>query len=285
MEFRKEDVAAKLEELFKTLPGNVIEGENALPGCEGLVMYEAPLLGVASAEDPLFEKYKDPKVIGKPYMTPEEWLPGAKTVISFFLPFTQEVKKANRGNPEETANEWLHARIEGQTFLAELCVALQDWLKENGIESVVPAVDSRFAQTKRPFQKGEPSTLGFHFASTWSERHAAYASGLGTFSLTRAIITEKGMAGRFGSLIIDATIPADTRPYEGLYDYCIRCGACIRNCPKNAISFEKGKDQLKCAPYVNGTKKTYAPRYGCGKCQVGTPCESRIPKRPIAKAQ
>lgn len=281
MELRKEVVSAKLEELFKTLPGNVIEGDVALLGCDGLVMYDTPLIGFASAADPLFEQYKDPKVIGKPYMTPEEWLPGAQTIVSMFLPFTKEVKQSNRGNPEETANEWLHARLEGQKFLADVCVALQDWFEENGVHAVVPAVDSRFTQTKRPFQKGEPSLLGFHFASTWSERHAAYAAGLGTFSLTRAIITEKGMAGRFGSLIIDGYIAPDERPYEGLYDYCIHCGACMRNCPKNAISLEKGKDQLKCAPYVNGTKKKYAPRYGCGKCQVGTPCESGIPKRPV----
>ena len=114
MELRKEDVTAKLEELFRTLPGNVIEGDVALPGCDGLVMYDTPLIGFASAADPLFEQYKDPKIIGKPYMTPEEWLPGAQTVVSMFLPFTKEVKQANRGNPEETANEWLHARIEGQ---------------------------------------------------------------------------------------------------------------------------------------------------------------------------
>ncbi|MBQ2568335.1 MAG: epoxyqueuosine reductase, partial [Clostridia bacterium] len=71
-------------------------------------MYDSPLIGFASAADPLFEQYKDPKVIGKPYMTPEEWLPGAQTVVSMFLPFTKEVKQSNRGNPEETANEWLH---------------------------------------------------------------------------------------------------------------------------------------------------------------------------------
>ena len=128
---------------------------------------------------------------------------GAQTVVSMFLPFTKEVKQANRGNPEETANEWLHARIEGQKFLADVCVALPDWFEENGVHAVVPAVDSRFEQDRHMFQKGEPSTLGLHFASNWSERHAAYAAGLGTFSLARAINTEKGMAGRFGSLIID----------------------------------------------------------------------------------
>lgn len=279
MEFRKEEVTAAVEELFRSLPGNVIEGEIALPGCDGLVMYEQPLVGIASAADPLFAQYKDPKIIGKPYMTPDEWMPGAKTVISLFFPFTIEVKAANRKDPDDPAYEWLHARIEGQQFINEFTLALQDWFREKHVEVCVPALDKRFSQDRSMFQRGEPSTLGLHFSSAWSERHAAYTAGLGTFSLTRAIITEKGMAGRFASLIIDAHIAPDVRPYEGLYDYCIRCGACIRRCPKNAITLEKGKDQLKCAPYVNGMKKKYAPRYGCGKCQVGVPCESGIPKR------
>jgi len=36
-------------------------------------------------------------------------------------------------------------------------------------------------------------------ASSWSERHAAYAAGLGTFSLNDALITPKGIAHRLGS--------------------------------------------------------------------------------------
>ena len=116
-----------------------------------------------------------------------------------------------------------------------------------------------------------------HIASNWSERHVAYASGLGTFCLTRGLISEKGVAGRYGSIIITEEVEPDTRPYEGVYDYCIMCGACIKRCPAGAISLKHGKNQLKCKLWMDRTGRKYDPRYGCGKCQVGVPCEDRIP--------
>ena len=40
------------------------------------------------------------------------------------------------------------------------------------------------------------------YASNWSERHVAYVCGLGTFGC-QGLITSKGLAGRFGSIITD----------------------------------------------------------------------------------
>ncbi len=57
------------------------------------------------------------------------------------------------------------------------------------------------------------------------------------------------------------------------------CRACIRNCPVDAISTENGKDHKKCTSFQDLTAEKFKPRYGCGKCQVGVPCESRIPAR------
>ena len=118
----------------------------------------------------------------------------------------------------------------------------------------------------------------FHANSRWSERYAAYACGLGTFGLLRGLITEKGMAGRFASIIVTETFEPDERKYTGVYDYCIKCGACARNCPANAISLKHGKNNIKCNKHVETMKKKYPPRYGCGKCQVGVPCEFRAPR-------
>ena len=112
----------------------------------------------------------------------------------------------------------------------------------------------------------------------WSERHVAYLCGLGTFGLSKGIITRKGMAGRFASLVTALELPADERPYKGLYDYCIRCGECIRRCPVRAIS-EEGKEHKPCHDWLLHVKKEYAPRLGCGKCQTAVPCESGIPLR------
>ena len=78
-------------------------------------------------------------------------------------------------------------------------------------------------------------------------------------------------------MLISLKLEPDERPYTGLQDYCIRCGACIRRCPVHAISMERGKDQFLCALRVVPSKKITKPRYGCGKCQVGVPCEFRNP--------
>ena len=117
------------------------------------------------------------------------------------------------------------------------------------------------------------------FSSNWSERHAAYAAGLGTFGLSKGLITEKGIAGRFASIIIDAEAAPDERKYTGIYDYCTMCGACVRRCPGQAITLEEGKNHNICNTTVNTLSAPHAPRYGCGLCQTKVPCESRIPKR------
>ena len=117
------------------------------------------------------------------------------------------------------------------------------------------------------------------FTSNWSERHVAYVCGLGTFSLSKGLITERGVSGRFGSVVTDAPLPVTKRRYTGLYDYCLMCGACVRNCPAQAISLEHGKSHHLCCSYFDTLREKYAPRFGCGKCQVNVPCERRIPQK------
>ncbi|MBQ6833286.1 MAG: 4Fe-4S binding protein, partial [Lachnospiraceae bacterium] len=84
-------------------------------------------------------------------------------------------------------------------------------------------------------------------------------------------------AGRFASLIIDCEMEPDVRPYTDIYEYCTMCGACVRRCPAEAISLDEGKKHVPCSAWMNQSKVKYAPRYGCGKCQVKVPCEDRIP--------
>ena len=264
--------------------GNFVSEEDAIsPGLAGLRIYEQALVGFADARDSLFtEEFKKTEVIDPGYRSPEEWLPGAKTVISFFLPFTQEVKRSNlkafdepyeEGIPQRCSQEWLHGRIEGQLFVNDLCGHLLKVVKDRGYQAVCPSISGEFRMV-RPY------------VSVWSERHAAYAAGLGTFGLSKGLITEKGIAGRFGSVITDACFNITPRPYSSPFEYCIMCGACMRRCPPGAIDITKGcalgKDQTICGPYVKGS---YLPpqgqkqrvRYGCGKCQVGVPCENGLP--------
>jgi epoxyqueuosine reductase QueG len=264
-----------LKNFINTAPGNFVQKEIALrPELAGMRIFDEPIFGYADAEDPYFRELKKPGVIGDHVMLPGSWLPDARTVISVFLPFTGQVKAANRARMGWPADEWLHARIEGQAFQHEICRYGAAQLEEAGFAAAAPMVDPHFAQ-------GNPlvtdKNVQDYYTSNWSERHVAYACGLGTFSLSKGIITRRGMAGRFISLVTLARFEPDARPYAGIYDYCIRCGACVRNCPVAAISMEEGKKHPVCSSFLETTREKYRPRYGCGKCQVGVPCESRIP--------
>ena len=261
----------RLNEYVSNDPGNYISKEQALiPSMEGLRIYDLPLIGIADALDPLFNKMLEPQVIGPHFLLPQQWLPDAKSVISIFLPYSDEIKKANSASVNDVAIEWLHGRVEGQEFLLQTGQHLKEYIESMGYKAVIPFLDSNF-------WKVESHEEGY--TSNWSERHIAYICGLGTFSLSRSLITEAGSAGRFISIVTDMELTATSRQYTDVYEYCNRCGACISRCPAKAISIEHGKNQELCGDYVHHTRTDYPDYYGCGKCQTGVPCQSTIPSR------
>ncbi len=247
----------------------------------GMKIYEKPIFGFGSADDKYFKSFKDPSIIGGHFSHPQEWLPEAKTVISFFLPFSKAVKRGNRKDKSWPSEEWLHGRIEGQAFLNKLCIYLQKELINAGYNSLVPSLDERFwskTESNHDAPHGDVS-----FTSTWSERHVAFVCGLGTFGLSKGLITTKGIAGRFGSILTELYIEPDQRKYENFTEYCSMCGTCIKKCPVNAISLEEGKNHAICSAFLDKTAEKFKPRYGCGKCQIGVPCEGRVPKQSNLK--
>ena len=264
----------------ETTPLNFVAEEDALrPDLAGMKIYEEPIFGAASADSPLFQTLKQPGVVHPDAWLPTDWLPEAKSVISFFLPFTDVVKRTNNMERNVASDEWKHARIEGQIMLNAMGKYICEQLEKAGHSAVFPTTDPRFYRI-------EP------LISNWSERHIAYVCGLGTFGISRGLITRKGMAGRFGSVITSAEFPSTPHAYSNPFEYCILCGACQKKCPVDAIDIKKGvihgKDQAICTPFV---RSTYLPphgpnqrvRYGCGKCQVDVPCESGIPLRKLVK--
>lgn len=183
---------------------NRVTAEQALsPAVLGLRLWDHPLFGLSAADDPLYPGLKAPEAVGPWSLTPTEWLPEARTVISFFLPFSQEIQKSNRSHRSLPSEEWLHGRYEGHALLFALCRHLADLLEAEGWKVVIPSLDPRFSYVDEPStQEGFPPDAAF--SSRWSERHAAYISGLGTFGLSKGLITERGICGRFGSLVTDA---------------------------------------------------------------------------------
>jgi epoxyqueuosine reductase QueG len=251
------DIRRKAAEFSENSPLNYVEY------FDGMRIYDIPLIASASADDPLLESLKSPDAVSPAHMSPKEWLENAQTVISYFLPFSEAVRKANRleGPP---ALEWLYGRIEGEQFNVALREFLVKEITEAGGKAAAPQLDSRFKVVNK--------------RSNWSERHVAYIAGLGTFGLGRSLITEKGCAGRIGSVITDLKLDTTARAYKDIYEYCTWCGECISRCPAGAIN-EKGKDVAVCSDYLdNVISPRYVPRYGCGKCQTAVPCEYGRPK-------
>ena len=271
------DIERRLAESLENDPGNHIDEIYALrPEYVGIPIFESPLVGCAAARDPLFEHMQQRvDIYGPTLRMPEEWLPGAISVVSFFLPFSKAVRDSNRPDLSRPSDLWLHGRFEGQEILNRAAASLADLLQEAGGEVVIPATDPAFTVVRDParLERGEPP-----YVSNWSERHAAFVAGLGTFGLSKHLITEKGVSGRFGSVITNLPLPVTPRPYTDPYEYCTFCGACRKRCAVNAIG-PLEKDNRICSDFQRQMLARFAPRHGCGKCQLSVPCETGRPKQ------
>lgn len=245
-------------------PDNRVGEDTAIsPELVDTGIYGTFAIGVASPDDALFERCREPDAVGPHFMPPRSWLPEAGSVVSVFFHVAPQVAESNARKSYWPSGAWLHAKHEGQKFISATMVALRDELEKRSHSSIVPVKDPRF-------ESGG-------FTSNWSERHAAHVCGLGTFGLSRGLITKIGVAGRFGSLVTALVLPPTAREYSGLYDWCVMCGACVKNCPAGAISVERGKNHVPCSEFLDRTEEKYAPRYGCGKCQVSVPCQDAAP--------
>jgi epoxyqueuosine reductase len=223
----------KMEELVLLDPSNRLEGQTRY--------YDPPLLAFASADDPLFAEMKKEEIIGDIFLLPREWFPAAVTVIVYFLPFSKEIRSSNYSSGVASP-EWLHSRFKGEEFNNNMRRLIISETEKAGGRALAPMLDQRFTADYETY------------TSSWSERHAAYIAGLGTFSLNRGLITAKGMAGRFGSVITDLSFKPTPRPYSTPFQYCLffqdgSCGICIDRCPVNSIS-ERGKDKHTCHQYL-----------------------------------
>lgn len=237
----------------------------------GMRFFNEPVLSFGAASDPGFLTLQKPGVVGPHHRLPTDWLPGAKTVISVFLPYSDRVLESNVADPEQPSLEWMFTRVDGQNHLYAVAALAADALRKEGYEAVVPQSDSRYF-LRTAVKEGEDLPA---FTSNWSERHVGFVSGQGTFGLNTCLITKAGCAGRLISIVTDWEAEPDVKDYTGLLDYCAKCGACQRRCPAGAIGENCTKDHRVCSAYVGKVCAAYTPRYGCGKCQSALPCQRR----------
>ena len=284
------DTAAWVENTIRDFiadsPQNTMEDES------NEAAWDDVLVGFASGADPIWQQYKE--YIGAFHWTPwevfnqhcpqETAAPDELTVISWVLPQRKVVRDANRRSRKYPAEQWARIRVYGEAFNVALRQHVVQRLGDAGHTAIPPMLVPNWAIVK---------SERFSYASSWSERHAAHAAGLGTFGLCDGLITQKGKALRAGSVIAKISIEPTPRPYADHRAYCLffakgTCGKCIDRCPVRAIT-EAGHDKEKCRQHLARSReyvqKTYKfEGYGCGLCQVGVPCEATIPVKSAREA-
>jgi ferredoxin len=253
---------------------------------DGGKYWDMPIVGFASGDDPLFKQYK--KIIGQFHFTPGEIFeltfrkqkPSKKlSVISWILPTSEDIRKSNRKEKKYPSLLWAHARDFGEQFNVKLRNHVVSILKKKGYRAVAPM--------NSPFWKRLTSPK-VGIASNWSERHVAYACGLGAFGLSDGLITPQGKAMRVGTIVTELSLKPSQKIFPHHHANCLyyfnqTCMACAARCPAGAIT-EKGHDKDKCFEYVyhlvlENKKDEYGVSIaGCGLCQTKVPCEFEIPK-------
>jgi epoxyqueuosine reductase QueG len=297
--------AAANAQFYQRVESLVIEApENRLADFDDLPIFGSPAIAVADGDDPAFQMLR--QAVSPEHMQPRDVLarhasPGGDLahvrVVVWALPFTKPVRRSNRGG-RWPSRLYSAARNNGGALNFAVRRRLAEHLRAEGYAAAAPVLDDRYDAFRSPRHT---------FASTWSERHAAWAAGLGLFGLSGALITPLGTAVRIGSVVTTAPLEPTPRESNGHRAPCLadggaQCGQCIERCPVGAIS-ASGLDKERCyamrkavrqecldeyaralrlltAPVVKSGQWQEGYSLGCALCQAGVPCEFSPPEAP-----
>ena len=229
--------------------------------------WRVPTVGFATATDPLFARFKD--IIRPTHATPRELLPGASSVIVYFVPFSKELQRDNFEMDYYCSRSWAVAYLETNRLIAELNGYVKHELESHGHRVTCPPPTHNFDRRS--------------LMSDWSHRHVAYAAGVGRFGVHNLIITEKGCNGRLGSVVTDLVLEASSH-LDG--EFCLQragidCLKCVERCQYGALcadSFDRDACYRQCLvndQYHQNLDLTDV----CGKCSVKVPCSVSNPMR------
>ena len=230
----------------------------------GETRYRSPIVGFSPVD---LEEFARLKETVPEHLLPDEVLPGARGLVSYFLPFSEDVVRANTRS-RYVAREWAVAYVETNRLLSTIAQQLVDVLAAQGIRAVA----------ELPTYVFDRKTL----RARWSHKSIAYMTGIGSFGLHRMLITDAGCAGRFGSIVLDSDIstPAGPRHERCLYFHNGTCASCVGRCPVAALrtdgSFDRGRcyeSLLEVDAYFSDLPLTDV----CGKCAVALPCSMTDP--------
>ena len=232
-------------------------------------VWQEPIISFSAADDSLFGQLKE--IVSPTHAIPIDFLPDAKSVITYFLPFDQKVVTSNvEGN--NASLEWATAYLETNQLILDINTYVKDKLQEH-----------HYSATLLP---GTHNFNAERLVSDWSHRHIAYIAGLGTFGLNNMLITEKGCCGRIGSIVTNLKLfPTPRADKENcLYKYNGGCKKCVKLCVTGALT-ENAFDRFVCHEMTLSNADLFK-KLGladvCGKCLVNIPCSFRNPTSKLS---
>jgi epoxyqueuosine reductase QueG len=311
-------VSRFLTKLFESSDLNRLPAEYG-----GYRIFKQPTIGVSAGNDPIIARFKE--VVAPEHLTPAEmWsksassmrrkpddnplgspMPDAGTwadlselsarikVLSVVFPYTRSILEDGRRSSCRTpltglALNWAHA------FHTEVYEKTAQFVVETGHRIMVPQM-SRFHSVL--LKLSNP-----HVVSAWSERHYAFAAGLGTFGLAEHLITEHGCNVRLASFITDAPLEITPRLSDDPFANCLYfargvCAKCVARCRGRALTedshhkilcelirqWESAKVRSELAPFLKPITRRFMHvpvterPIGCGVCQFDVPCMDRNP--------
>ncbi len=251
-----------MEEIIKKL---IKEFVNEYPKQHNIkTQWGEPIVKFSSAQDDLYLKLKE--VVSPTHALPTDFLPEAKAVIAYFIPFDESIVKSNI-HGKHSSKEWAIAYIETNKLISNLNIHINNQLEKLGFKSTIIPATHNFDEEV--------------LISDWSHRHVAYISGLGKFGLNNMLITDKGCCGRIGSIITNLEIEPSKR---GEGEHCLYktkgiCKVCVKSCVNSALK-TNSFDRHKCYEMLLENDSIYSDLSlvdACGKCCVGLPCSTKNP--------
>ncbi len=236
-----------------------------------IAIWREPIMACAPADD----RFRRLKEITVPeHALPRDLLPGAKTVVAWFIPFKPHIQKDNSGGKRPSLS-WGRAYASTNDMINRAGGAMKEMIEDNGGDAALTPATHNFDKKR--------------LVSLWSHKHLGHLIGLGRYGANCQLITPSGCSGRMGSLV--TTLDLGDNPMVAADELCLvkagkKCGKCIKACPIDALS-ENGMDRSACYSRLMENYKLMMEPDGlpdttdvCAKCQVGMPC-SLEPPLPI----
>ena len=212
-----------------------------------------------------------PKIAFHEHLHPHELLPGARSVIVFFIPFAEDLVRENKKGDRPCRN-WGVAYVKTNDLIGRMSEAMSALFSAENFKCGLTPATHNF----------DESVL----MARWSHKHLGHLAGLGRFGSHHMLITPAGCAGRLGSFVTEAEL--GDHPLIQTREACLlkagkKCGKCMKACPVQALA-EDGFYRRRCWDRLHENRHTLdsysdlpVSTHVCGKCAAMMPCSFKNP--------